>query len=108
MAGQTSAQKAAAERTAAEKAAAEKAAAEREAAEKAAAARAEAANTQAPAVPAAEPDRSLYTVTGAAVVLRTDDGFERYLYRGAVVDGAAFSQDSIDHAISNNLIAGTE
>lgn len=45
-----------------------------------------------------------YKVTGAAVVLRGDDGSERYLYRGAPVDGGAFSKDSIKHALSVGLI----
>ncbi|MEV8336980.1 hypothetical protein [Leucobacter sp. NPDC077196] len=90
--------------TAAQKAAGEKAAADAAAAE-------QLGGADAPSVESdseIEPERDLYLVTGAAVVLRTDDGFERYLYRGANVDGAAFSQSSIDHAISNGLIAGTE
>lgn len=45
-----------------------------------------------------------YKVTGAAVVLRTDDGAERYLYRGAPIDDGAFSKDSIKHAVSVGLI----
>lgn len=44
-------------------------------------------------------------VVGAAVVLRSDDGSERYLYRGAPVDPAAFSKDSIKHATATGLIA---
>ena len=84
--------KAEAERIEAEKkAAAEKAATDKAAADAAAAAK-----------PQAKPKG--YTVTGAAVVLRTDDGSERYLYRGAPVDDSAFSKDSIKHAVSVGLI----
>ena len=109
MAAPTAAQKAAAEKAAADRAAEEKAAAEKAAADAAAAE--QPGGTNAPSVESdteIEPERDLYLVTGAAVVLRTDDGFERYLYRGAIVDGVAFSQSSIDHAISNGLIAETE
>lgn len=60
----------------------------------------------APATPAAKPETKPkgYTVTGAAVVLRTDDGAERYLYRGAPVDDSAFAKHSIKHAVSVGLI----
>lgn len=83
--------KAAADKAASDKAASDKAAADKAAADKAA---------------AAEPETKPlgYKVTGAAVVLRTDDGAERYLYRGAPVDDGAFSKDSIKHAVSVGLI----
>ena len=45
-----------------------------------------------------------HTVTGAAVVLRTKDKAERYLYRGAVIPDGVFTEDSIKHAISVGLI----
>lgn len=114
MAAPTAAQKAAAEKAAEDRAAEEKAAEDRAAEEKTAADRTAAEQPSGTNMPSAESEseleqeRDLYLVTGAAVVLRTDDGFERYLYRGAIVDGAAFSQSSIDHAISNGLIAETE
>lgn len=125
MAGQTAAQKAAEEKAAAQKAAEEQAAADKAAAEEQAEAEKAAAEKSAEQAGAAqapseqpggdteqseeaEPERDLYEVVGAAVVLRTEDGFERYFYRGAPLDGAAFAQSSIDHAIANGLIAATE
>ncbi|WGD38479.1 hypothetical protein [Lysinibacter sp. HNR] len=96
MAGQTAAQKAAEEKAA------------KEAAEKAA----KAAEAEKAAVVAAaaevEPKATLYTVTGAAVVLRMSDGQERYLYRGAVVNGAEFAQSSIQHGVSIGLIKASD
>jgi len=48
-----------------------------------------------------------YQVTGAAVVLRTEDGSERYLYQGALVrDG--FKAESIEHALSVGLLSEFE
>jgi hypothetical protein len=44
-----------------------------------------------------------HVVTGAAVVLATEDGSERYLYRGAPV-GDGFTKDSIKLAKSLGLI----
>ena len=79
-----------------QEAAAAKAAAEKVAADKAAADAVAAAKSE------AKPKG--YKVTGAAVVLRTDDGAERYFYRGAPVDDSAFSEDSIKHAVSVGLI----
>ena len=46
-------------------------------------------------------------VTGAAAVLVTADGSERYLYRGAVVP-AGFTDESIKHAISAGLVTREE
>ncbi|WDH80196.1 hypothetical protein PTQ19_07130 [Microbacterium esteraromaticum] len=96
-----------AEQTAEQKAAAAKAAEEQAAAEQAkkdAEAKAAAeAKAKAAQKPAAKPNG--LKVVGAAVVLRADDGSERYLYRGATVDAAAFSKDSIKHAIAVGLIA---
>lgn len=44
-----------------------------------------------------------YIVTGAAVVLPTSGGSERYLYRGAVIaDG--YTESGIAHALSLGLI----
>jgi transcription elongation GreA/GreB family factor len=102
MAGQTTpeqeaAAKADADRIAAEKKAAEeKAAADKAAADKAAA--------DAAAATAEKPKPKGYIVKGAAVVLRSDDGAERYLYRGAPVDDSAFSKESVKHAVSVGLI----
>lgn len=66
------------------------------------------ATTDTTAKPAAKPATTTkpkgYKVKGAAVVLRADDGSERYLYRGAPVDDSAFSKDSIKHALSVGLI----
>lgn len=45
-----------------------------------------------------------YLVTGAAVVLATQDGSERYLYRGAVV-GEGFTKESLRLAKDNGLIS---
>jgi hypothetical protein len=47
-------------------------------------------------------------VIGAAVVLGTSDGSERYLYRGAVVARSAFTKASITHAIDLGLVAEVE
>lgn len=44
-----------------------------------------------------------HIVTGAAVVLPTSDGSERYLYRGATV-GDGFSDEGIKHALAVGLI----
>jgi hypothetical protein len=103
MAAQAAADKAAeakAEEEAAAKAAAEQKAAE----EKAAADKAAADATAKPASkPAAKAKR--YVVTGAAVVLPTVDKSERYLYRNAPVDPAAFTPEGIKHALGLVLIA---
>lgn len=45
-----------------------------------------------------------HAVIGAAVVLRTKDGGERYLYRGAVIPPGIFTDDSVKHAVSVGLI----
>lgn len=92
-----------AEQTAEQKAAADKAAAEKQAADEKAKQEAD-AKAAAAARPATKPAEGL-KVVGAAVVLRADDGSERYLYRGAPVDRAAFSKDSIKHATAVGLIA---
>lgn len=95
----------AAEQTAEQKAAAEKAAAEKQAAE------AKAADEKAKADAAAKPQSKpatktkRYVVTGAAVVLPTVDKSERYLYRNAPIDPAAFTPEGIKHALSIGLIA---
>lgn len=110
----------AAEQTAAEKAAEEKAAAEAQAAEARAAEEQreaeEKAEQEAAAQAAEEPKAGKaqpkgraaaskgYTVTGAAVVLRTKDKAERYLYRGAEVPDGVFTEDSVKHALSVGLI----
>jgi hypothetical protein len=48
-----------------------------------------------------------HIVTGAAVVLATDDGSERYLYRGAyVTDG--FTPAAIAHAVGLGLLTEVE
>lgn len=44
-----------------------------------------------------------YVVSGAAVVLPTDGGSERYLYRGASV-GEGFTDAGIKHALAMKLI----
>lgn len=43
-------------------------------------------------------------VIGAAVVLRTEDGGERYLYQDAVVSAAGFKDESVSRAIDNGLV----
>lgn len=43
-------------------------------------------------------------IKGAAAVLKTTDGGERYLYRGAVVDPSAYDKDSVKHAIAAGLV----
>ena len=90
------------EQEAAAKAEAERIEAEKQAADEKAASEKAAADKVAAAKPQTKPKG--YMVTGAAVVLRTDEGAERYLYRGAPVDDSAFSKDSIKHAISVGLI----
>lgn len=44
------------------------------------------------------------TVTGAAVVLRTADGSERYLYKNSPLNPAQFTEASITHAKDLGLI----
>jgi hypothetical protein len=44
-----------------------------------------------------------HIVTGAAVVLPTSGGSERYLYRGALV-GDGFTTEGIKHALAVGLI----
>lgn len=63
-----------------------------------------AATKQAPAedIEVTEPERLM--VLGAAVVLKTPDGGERYLYKGAPVDPDAFVPESIAHATAVGLI----
>jgi hypothetical protein len=102
----------AAEQTAEQKAAADKAAEKQAADEKAkqdAAAKAAADKAAADAKAKASTDSTKksrsFKVVGAAVVLRAEDGSERYLYRGAPVDPAAWSKDSIKHATAVGLIA---
>jgi len=106
----------AAEETAAQKAADEKAAAEAKAAEEQRAAEEKArADAEAKAAEEAKAGKSEprtrasatskgYVVTGAAVVLRTKDKAERYLYRGAVVPSDVFTDESIKHALAVGLI----
>lgn len=48
-----------------------------------------------------------YLVNGAAVVLPTADGSEKYLYRGALI-GDGFTEAGIAHAISIGLIEEVE
>lgn len=94
----------AAAQSAEQKAAAEKAAAEKQAAEQKV--QEEAAQAEADAAEAAEEaEGPRYVVTGAAVVLPTVDKSERYLYRNAPVDTAAFTPEGIEHALSIGLIA---
>ncbi len=92
-----------AEQTAEQTAAAAQATADTQAADEKAKVDADAKAKAGSASSAAKPKGLL--VIGAAVVLRTDDGSERYLYRGAPVDPAAFSKDSIKHATATGLIA---
>lgn len=47
-------------------------------------------------------------VTGAAVVLRTQSGTERYLYRNAPVSDGEFTDESIKNAIAAGLISKVE
>jgi hypothetical protein len=63
------------------------------------------AATAVPASPGPErPEPKGYVVVGAAVVLPTEGGSERYLYRGAPV-GSGFTKDGIKHALAVGLIA---
>ncbi len=48
--------------------------------------------------------RKAYAVTGAAVVLKTKSGSERYLYHGARVVTEEFDAASLRNAVSNKLI----
>ncbi|MBB2956974.1 hypothetical protein [Pseudoclavibacter helvolus] len=45
-----------------------------------------------------------HIVSGAAVVLVTKDASERYLYRGAPIPLEAFTDESVEHAISVGLV----
>lgn len=47
------------------------------------------------------------TVTGAAAVLRTPSGTERYLYRNTPVPEGEFTDESVKHAIAAGLITAT-
>jgi hypothetical protein len=49
-----------------------------------------------------------YKVTGAAAVLRTVDGSERYLYRGATFPLGVFKEDSVEHAVAVGLVQSAE
>lgn len=100
VAAQTAEQKAAAEKAAAEKQAAEAKVAE----EKAAAEKAAADASAKPETKTATKSKR-YAVTGAVAVIRTPDGSERYLYRGAQVDASAFDKDSIKHLTGLGLIS---
>ncbi|WHP18832.1 hypothetical protein [Cellulomonas sp. ES6] len=104
----------AAEQAAAQKAADEEAAAEAKAAEEQRLAE-EKAKAEAKAAEEAKAGKSEprtrasatskgHVVTGAAVVLRTKDKAERYLYRGAVVPDGVFTDESIKHALAVGLI----
>ena len=79
-------------------------AAEAKAQEKAAADKA-AADASAKPASKATAKAKRYVVTGAAVVLPTVDKSERYLYRNAPVDAAAFTPEGIKHAVSLGLVA---
>jgi hypothetical protein len=48
-----------------------------------------------------------HIVTGPAVVIPTDDGSERYLYRGALV-GSGYTKAGIKHALELGLIEEVE
>ena len=48
-----------------------------------------------------------HIVTGAAVVIPTDDGSERYLYKGAIV-GGGYTKAGIKHAVDLGLIEEVE
>lgn len=98
-AAQSAEQKAAAEKAGAEKQAAEAKAAEEAAAK--AAAEAEGADES----DENEPEGSHYVVTGVVAVIRTKDGSEWYLYRGARVDAGAFDEASLEHLVSIGLIS---
>lgn len=67
-------------------------------------AKADAAAAEKAKADAAKPATAPVVVLGAAVVLRTSDGSERYLYRGATVDTGSFDKDSVKHATSIGLI----
>ncbi len=47
-------------------------------------------------------------VTGAAAVLRTQSGTERYLYRGAPVSEGEFTDESVKNAIAAGLVSKVE
>ena len=79
-------------------------AAEAKAQEKAAADKA-AADASAKPASKATAKAKRYVVTGAAVVLPTVAKSERYLYRNAPVDAAAFTPEGIKHAVSLGLVA---
>lgn len=105
--------KAAKERVAAEAAAAAEVKAAEEAAAAEAAAKAKAEEDAKAGKPEPKPRGATaaskgYTVTGAAVVLRTKDKAERYLYRGAVIPDGVYADDSIKHALSVRLIEKTK
>jgi len=49
----------------------------------------------------------IHKVTGAAAVLRSPDGNERYFYRGAVVP-EGIDTDSLKHAVTIGLVSRVE
>lgn len=79
--------------------------AQEEAAEEKAAAGTAAADASAKSASKTAAKAKRYVVSGAAVVLPTVDSSERYLYRNAPVDPAAFTPEGIKHAVSLGLVA---
>lgn len=49
-----------------------------------------------------------YEVIGGAVVLRTTAGSAQYLYKGALLDPEAYTEGSVEHAVSVGLIVPVE
>ncbi len=49
-----------------------------------------------------------FEVIGGAVVLRTTAGSSQYLYKGAPFDASAFTEQSVEHALSSGLVAEVE
>lgn len=94
------------QKAAAEQAAAQKQAAEAKAAEEAAKAAAEAEGAD--ESDESEPEGARYVVSGVVAVVRTKDGSERYLYRGARVDAGAFDEASLEHLVGIGLISEAE
>jgi len=49
-----------------------------------------------------------YVVSGPVAVIKTQDGSERYVYRGAVVSESVFTAESIEHNLSVGLLAESD
>lgn len=52
--------------------------------------------------------KKVLSVTGAVAVLRLEDGSDRYLYKGAHIDKALYTDASIEHVSGLGLVTEIE